>query len=61
MLQCSGWFLSVSFILTRIYACCVCQRLFTQTEQNVLRLDICMDDLTVRVQIVKSLKHLGIN
>lgn len=41
--------------------CCVCQRLLSQTEQNILRLDVCMDDLTVCVQIVKTLKHLGIH
>lgn len=47
--------------LTRICVCCVCKRLLPQTEKNVLRLDVCMDDLTVCVQIVKTLKHLGIN
>lgn len=51
----------VILLLTRIYVCCVCYRLLPQTKQDVLRLDVCMDDLTVCVQIVKTLKHLGIN
>lgn len=53
--------MDIIFFLTRIYVCCVCQRLLPQTEQNVLRLDVCVDDLTVCVQIIKTLKNLGIN